>query len=138
MQLQLRQPIDSHTTTATCPSFKRLPRASSNAIKMLSKQCIKTLGLPPKKFSGMLRPSKDALGLNLQTYSKSLTSAAEITCSAWAAAPTTNCKPTEVSDHMVEPPEPNQSSANAVENVTICTVQNVAAELKTEAEWLQN
>lgn len=108
--------------------------------QMLSKQCIRTLGLPPKKFSGMLRLSKDVLGLNLQTYSTSLASAAEFTCSAWAAAPTTNCKPQEVSDHMVEPAEPNESSADAVGNVTIlvCTVRNIVARLKTVAQRLQN
>lgn len=75
----------------------------------------------------MPRPSKDVLGLNLQTYSTSLASAAEFTCLAWAAAPTTNCKPQEVSDRMVEPAEPNQSSANGVGNVTFCTVQNIMA-----------
>ena len=79
----------------------------------------------PQKISGLLRPFKDVLGLNLQTYSTSLASAAELTCLAWPAAPTTNCKPQEVSDHMVEPVVPNQSSVNAVGNVTIlvCTVQ---------------
>jgi hypothetical protein len=39
-------------------------------------------------------------------------------------------------DHMVEPAEPNQSSANAVGNVTtlVCTVQNIVARLKTSRE----
>jgi hypothetical protein len=94
----------------------------------------------PKKISGLLRPFKDVLGLNLHTYSTSLASAAEFTCSAWAAAPTTNCKPQEVSDHIVEPAEPKQSSANAVGNVTILvyTVQNIVARLKTIALRLQN
>jgi hypothetical protein len=86
----------------------------------------------PKKISGLLHPFKDVLGLNLQTYSAPLASAAEFTCSTWAAAPTTNCKPQGVSDHMVEPAEPNESSANAVVNVTIlvCTVQNIVARLR--------
>jgi len=56
MPLQLRQPIDRHTTTTTCPSFKTLPRASSNDIKVLSKHSIKTLELSPKRISGLLRP----------------------------------------------------------------------------------
>jgi len=107
---------------------------------VLSKHSTKALGLPPEKISDLLHPFKDVLGLNLQTYSASLASAAEFTCSAWAAAPTTNCKPQEVSDHMVEPAEPNQSSAKAVGNVTIlvCIGQNIVARLKTVAQRLQN
>jgi hypothetical protein len=67
MPLQLRQPIDSHTT-ATCPSFKTLPRASASVIKVISKHSIKTLGLPSKKISGPPRPFKVVLGLKISRH----------------------------------------------------------------------